>query len=85
MSVPEPYKSAHKDCGPGNDHKARVLASDKVGCFYCLDIYPPSEIMEWTADGCAICPHCGIDSVLPESPGLSSDFLAEMQKHWFYN
>jgi hypothetical protein len=69
--IPEPYRSAHKDCGPGNDHRTRVLASKNVGCFYCLKIFSPAEIEEWTLDGCALCPHCGIDSVLPESIGLN--------------
>jgi hypothetical protein len=81
--IPEPSKSAHKECGPGNDHKERVLASDKVGCFYCVSIYPPAEIKEWTPDECALCPYCGIDSVLPASPDLTLEFLREMEKHWF--
>ena len=81
--IPEPYKSLHKDCGPGNNHRARVLASSKVGCFYCLSIYSPTEIAEWTPDGCALCPHCGIDSVLPESEHLTADCLSEMNRYWF--
>jgi hypothetical protein len=85
MQIPEPYYSVHKDCGPGNNHRERVLASNKVGCFYCLEIYPSSEIKEWTPDGCALCPHCGIDSVLPESRHLSPEFLEKMQKYWFDN
>ena len=83
MVIPEPYKSAHKDCGPGNNHKERVLASIKAGCFYCLAMYPPAEIVEWTGDDCALCPYCGIDSVLPESEHLSPEFLSEMRKYWF--
>jgi hypothetical protein len=81
--IPEPYLSAHKNCGPGDNHKERVLASAKVGCFYCVSTYPPTEIKEWTPDGCALCPYCGIDSVLPDSPGLTREFLLEMEKHWF--
>jgi hypothetical protein len=83
MAIPEPYKSAHKDCGPGNNHKERVLASNKVGCFYCLEIFSPTEITEWTGDSCALCPHRGIDSVLPEFEQLSPEFLSEMNKYWF--
>jgi hypothetical protein len=82
-SIPEPYKSAHKDCGPRNNHKERVLASGKVGCFYCLRIFPPAEINEWTPDECALCPYCGIDSLLPDSRQLTSEFLQEMNKYWF--
>ena len=82
-TIPEAYKSAHKDCGPGNKHKERVLASRKVGCFYCQTIFSPTEIKEWTIDECALCPYCGIDSVLPESEDLTPEFLQEMNKYWF--
>ena len=54
-----------------------VLKSKLVGCFYCASIFPPSDFQEtdfseWkTVDGAtftdAWCPHCGIDSVIPES------------------
>lgn len=81
--IPEPYESAHKDCGPGNNHKERVLASGKVGCFYCLALFSPAEIKEWTLDDCALCPYCEIDSVLPESEHLTSEFLQEMYGYWF--
>jgi hypothetical protein len=81
--IPEPYKSAHKDCGSGNNHRERVLASEKVGCFYCLTIFAPAEIDEWTPGGCALCPYCGIDSVLPNSENLTPEFLQEMKRYWF--
>jgi hypothetical protein len=83
IMIPEPYKSAHKDCGPDNNHKEPVLASSKVGCFYCLTIYSPAEIIEWTLDNSVLCPHCGIDSVLPDSEQLSPRFLQEMHNYWF--
>jgi len=82
-NIPEPYKSAHEDCGPGNNHKERVLASNDVGCFYCLDIYRRLEIIEWTKDDFALCPHCGIDSVLPDADLLPPKFLEEMHRWWF--
>lgn len=33
----------------------------------------------------AICPKCGIDSVIPDASGvpLSAEFLATMKKWWF--
>jgi hypothetical protein len=83
-SIPEPYRSACKDSGPGNDHKNRIMVSVLVGCYYCLEIFRPAEIEEWTADGCALCPKCGIDSVLPEADGkYAADFLKWMRFHWF--
>ena len=70
-----------------------TLKKDRVcGCFYCLRIFNPSEIEEWIIDdnpidkdGTAICPHCGIDSVIGESSGfpITTDFLRGMKKCWF--
>ena len=39
-----------------------------------------------TEDGItALCPLCGIDSVIPEAPGapLTTGLLEEMRAHWF--
>lgn len=69
-----------------------VLAhGDKCGCFYCLHIFSPSEINEWCSeqtDGeevTAICPYCGIDSVIGESSGfpITQEFLLTMRHRWF--
>ncbi|WP_223702140.1 cytoplasmic protein [Sutcliffiella deserti] len=65
----------------------KELEKDKVcGCFYCLKIFSPSEIHEWCDDGrTALCPYCGIDSVIGESSGYSvtEEFLEGMHKVWF--
>jgi hypothetical protein len=81
--IPEPFQSAHKDCGPGQNHKNRVLASSKVGCCFCLAIFAPAEIEIWTPGECAVCPYCFVDAVLPESENLTPEFLLEMKKYWF--
>jgi hypothetical protein len=72
-----------------------VLASDRCGCFYCLAIFPSAEITGWISElgpkagrlragVTALCPRCGIDSVLPEAAGfpLTLTFLQAMQAHW---
>ena len=64
------------------------LQSDSIcGCFYCLNIFSPTEITEWIEDakGTAVCPYCEIDSVIGESSGypITKEFLKEMQKQWF--
>jgi hypothetical protein len=72
-------------------HRAAVLASNLCGCFYCLATFAPSEILDWVdkdAEGVgktALCPRCGIDSVLPSSSGLPLDrgFLERMHEYWF--
>ena len=49
-------------------HRKRLLQDRKCGCFYCLKIFAPKEISSWIEDvgGTAICPYCGIDSVIGE-------------------
>lgn len=80
--IPEPYRSRHRD---SSHHRNEVLTSKEVGCFYCLEVYHPYEIREWTDNSqTAICPRCGIDSVLPNMkfPGAKK-FLANMKRYWF--
>lgn len=63
------------------------------GCFHCLQVFPSSEIKNWheekRAEGgfTALCPYCGIDSVIPHSKEKSFDvqILKEMQKEFFEN
>ena len=80
----EPYKSAHRDCGSRSARPKRVLESGQVGCFYGLSVFAPTEMAEWTPNECALCPDCGIDSVLPEPTYLSPEFFEEMNKYWFW-
>jgi hypothetical protein len=79
-------------------HRADLLRSDTCGCFHCLYTFPPSKITEWTdfpsgtpkekhfdQGETALCPHCGIDSVLGSASGfpLTADFLQMMYDQWF--
>ncbi|MEH7403877.1 cytoplasmic protein [Gottfriedia acidiceleris] len=70
-----------------SSHHRNELEKDKLcGCFYCLKIYSPSEIKEWCDnEKTAICPYCGIDSVIGESSGfpITELFLKGMHKVWF--
>jgi predicted nucleic acid-binding Zn-ribbon protein len=81
--MPTDMVSAHKHC---SRNRAELLRSKSCGCFYCLKSFSPNEITEWTDDDrTAICPKCGIDSVLASASGfaLTEGFLTEMHKHWF--
>jgi hypothetical protein len=43
------------------------IRNSKCGCFYCLETFDGAEIRQWTDEGItALCPRCGIDSVLSE-------------------
>jgi len=79
-----------------SNHRESVLASEVCGCFYCLSIFSPSEIEEWIdaredetdinkTGQTALCPHCGIDSVIGSASGYPVDrqFLKKMNDYWF--
>jgi hypothetical protein len=78
------YILAHKHSAK---HRVEMEASDKCGCFYCLSIFSPSEILDWLkeGDGTALCPRCGIDSVIGSRSGypITDFFLREMNRYWF--
>ena len=69
------------------NHREKLLKDSLCGCFYCLKIFNPNEIESWIEDplGTAICPYCGIDSIIGEYSGypITEEFLTKMYKHWF--
>jgi hypothetical protein len=79
-------------------HRAELEASESCGCFFCLAIFPPAEITEWidaprgtpaeleeALGQTALCPRCGIDSVIGSASGypITAEFLRRMEAHWF--
>ena len=82
------YERAHRH---SIDHRIEVLQSDLCGCFYCRKTFPPTTIREWTDEvggigQTALCPRCGIDSVIGSASGFpvqKLDFLREMRRHFF--
>lgn len=83
------YIEAHKFCS----NNMPALRKDSVcGCFYCLKIFNPTEIQDWIIGdspidklGTAICPYCGMDSVIGACSGypITKEFLTKMKNHWF--
>ena len=67
-------------------NRQKLAQASVCGCFYCLHIFSPEEIV-WEIDGdnTAMCPYCGIDSVIPESASLpiTKAFLKKMREFWF--
>jgi len=63
-------------------NRDRVGAAASCGCFHCRSIFASDEIRQWVDDGqTALCPRCGIDSVLP---GVTdSAILAALHHHRF--
>lgn len=80
----EDYITAHTF---SSNHKDRLLEDQRCGCFYCLEIFAPREIIDWVedVDGTAICPYCGVDSIVGEHSGYSitREFLEKMRSYWF--
>jgi len=74
-----------------SNHRSEILASSVCGCFQCCARFSPQDIHEWVDEGpsgegqTALCPKCGIDSVIGVRSGLdvSEEFLATMKAYWF--
>lgn len=81
-----------------SQHRTELEASLLCGCFYCLAIFAPSAIDEWIDSppdapdhdahdngATALCPRCGIDSVIGSASGLpiTAEFLGAMRRVWF--
>ncbi len=69
-----------------SNHRAELAASAVCGCFYCLSTYEPAGIAEWVDDDqTALCPRCGIDSVIGSASGypITAAFLKAIHAHWF--
>lgn len=71
---------------------SELCRSTICGCYHCGHIFLVNEIYDWIGlDGrnadraTAICPFCGVDSVIPESSEypLQKDFLEVMKDHWY--
>lgn len=72
---------------------ASLSESPVCGCFYCMKIFPSTEVSEFVRgfDGgtMGLCPYCGIDALLPSSSVEAAGFelemsmLVQMERYWF--
>ncbi len=56
------------------------------GCFCCEETFKAQDIKEWTdRSRTALCPYCGIDSVLPNTKEfpITNELLNQMNNRWF--
>jgi hypothetical protein len=93
MRTTADFESLHRY---SSNNRELLAKSEAAGCFYCGAMFSASEIKDWV-DGkqlntggletgvTALCPRCGIDSVLPAAApiNLTQSLLAEMHDHWF--
>lgn len=68
-------------------NRRQIMKSKLCGCFYCCEIFTPDKITNWLNEGCgtALCPECGIDSVIGDASGypITKEFMQDMHKRWF--
>jgi hypothetical protein len=63
-------------------NRGQIAEAQSCGCHYCLATFPSDEVQNWVDDGCtALCPRCGIDSVLPNVTDDAS--LRSLHHHRF--
>jgi len=87
-TFPTAARDAHRH---SSGHRAELLTSGVCGCFYCCATYPPNAINDWVDEDAsgegqtAICPRCGIDSVIGDRSGfeITKAFLEMMRSYWF--
>jgi hypothetical protein len=62
------------------------MKANKVYCFYCKKEMNYKDIKEFIDNNSTgICPHCGIDSLLPDSidETIDDSIIEDMNKYWF--
>lgn len=81
LDISNAYKYAFQN-------KPYLFHDSRCGCYHCLRIFSPCEIIRYVDDcgiGTAICPYCGVDAVIGESSGfpIAIEFLEKMHNKWF--
>ena len=76
------YIAAHKHA---SRHRVELEASDRCACFFCFRKFVVADIKKWVdGEQTALCPHCGLDSVLGASGCRIDDpFLRKMHQHHY--
>lgn len=66
-------------------NKTAVMESQLAGCFHCLGLVVPTAITEWVDENgtTAICPDCGIDSLIPHMEMKNPMLLLQLRKRYF--
>ena len=75
--------AAHKH---SSRHRIEIENSTRCGCFFCFRTFQSTDIKAWI-DGkqTALCPKCGVDSVIGSASNhrLDDAFLRQMHAHFF--
>ncbi len=78
------YRKLHK---LSVSNRADIEKSENCGCFHCLRTFRSEEVKEWCDPHgvTALCPFCGIDSVLGDAQDidLTPEMLRNMHSRYF--
>lgn len=68
-------------------NKVRLADAKDCGCYFCFSHFAVAEVEYWDDedDQTAVCPHCGIDSVIGEyeEQRVPDDLLKAMKERYF--
>ena len=67
-------------------HRAEIQASTRCACYFCFHTFSAATIKAWIdTDQTALCPKCGVDSVIGNASKhrLDEKFLRQMHTHVF--
>jgi hypothetical protein len=67
-------------------HRVELEASTRCACFFCFRTFPTASIKVWIdSNQTALCPACGVDSVIGSASEhrLDDAFLRLMHQHFF--
>ena len=62
-------------------NRKRLEVAGECSCFYCLRTFPVNKIEEWVDSDTALCPFCGIDSIIDS---IDSEVLTELHEWCFH-
>lgn len=70
------------------DNEIEIVKSQRCGCYFCHSIFSARSVKDWLSDErgvSAICPECGMDTVLGDASGIQIDkqLLKNMSKQYF--
>ena len=70
-------------CNLSRRNRESVAAVNECGCYFCLRVFQATDVVEWADidEMTALCPICGVDSVLPGVTDV--DVLASAHERWF--
>jgi len=78
--------ASHKYC---TDNFESISLSRYCACIYCKQSFSKEAVIDWIetkTEKTAVCPFCGIDSVIGDStnaPITDNGFIETMHQHWF--